>query len=76
MTAAVSELETEYGDRANFVIVSPEDTQKATADIEKYGFTDNKHGLVVFDAAGEVVAKMPGHDYPKSDIEANLKLAL
>lgn len=76
MTAAVSELETEYGERANFVIVSPEDTQKAGAELEMFGFTDNKHGLVVFDAAGEVVAKLPGHDYPKSDIEAGLKLAL
>ena len=72
----MSELETEYGDRVNFVIVSPEDTQKATAELEEYGFTDNKHGLVVFNAAGETVAKMPGHDFPKSDIEANLKLAL
>lgn len=76
MTAAVSELETEYGDRVNFVIVSPEDTEAAAEDLEKFGFTDNKHGLVVFDAAGEVVAKMPGHDFPKTDIEANLKLAL
>ena len=76
MTAAVGELKIEYGDRVNFVIVSPEDTQKAVADLEKFGFTDNKHGLVVFDAAGAVVAKMPGHDFPKSDIEANLKLAL
>ncbi len=72
----MSELETVYADRADFVIVSPEDTAAATEDIERFGFTDNQHGLVIFDAKGEAVVKMPGHSYLKEDIEANLKTVL
>lgn len=73
MTAAVSELETQYADQAKFVIVSPEETQAAVAELEEFGFSDQKHGLVIFDAAGEAVVKMPGHNFKKPEIEKGLK---
>ena len=76
MTAAVSELESEYADQADFVVISPEETAKASADIERFGFTDNLHGLVIFDGAGEPAVKLPGHSYGREEIEAGLKEVL
>lgn len=55
------------------MIVSPEVTQAAGAKLEEYGFSEQKHGLVIFDAAGEAVVKMPGHNFKKSEIEEGLK---
>lgn len=72
----MSELEKEYADRAKFTIVPPEETVAATEDIERFGFTDLKHGLVAFDAEGEALVKMPGHDFPKEDIVAALEKVL
>ena len=70
------ELELEYADRVNFVIVSPEDTAAAPEEIEAFGFKDDKHGLVVFDAEGNVAGKLPGHSYGRAEIEAELKTVL
>lgn len=76
VTAAVRELEVEYADRVDFVIVSPEDTAAATEDIEAFGFQDDGHGLVVFDDEGKVAGKLPGHTYGRAEIEAQLKTVL
>ena len=70
------ELEVEYADRVNFVIVSPEDTAGAPEEIEAFGFKDDGHGLVIFDGEGEVAGKLPGHNYGRAEIEAQLKTVL
>lgn len=68
----MGELETEYGDRADFVVVSAEETAQRQEEIALYGFTDLKHGLVVFSSTGEAVVKLPGHQFGKEQIEAGL----
>ncbi len=73
VSAAVSALEQVHSDKIDFVIVSPEDTAAAADEIEAFGFTALKHGLVVFDAEGEAIAKLPGHQFGQAEIEAALK---
>jgi hypothetical protein len=58
------------------VLVSPEDTAAAVDELEEFGFTELKHGLVAFNAAGEAVAKIPGHNFGRAEIEAALQEAL
>ena len=67
------ELEQEYEGRAIFTIVSAKDTAAAADDIEAFGFTDLKHGLVVFDGDGEAKVKLPGHMFGRAEIEKGLK---
>jgi hypothetical protein len=69
----VRELEQEYEGRAIFTIVSAKDTAAAADDIEAFGFTDLKHGLVVFDGDGEAKVKIPGHMFGRAEIEKGLK---
>ena len=69
---AVGELETEYAGRAQFNVVSAEDTAEAAADIEAFGFSDAKHGLVVFDSSGEAIVMMPGHQFTKDEIASGI----
>lgn len=68
----MSELEQEYAGQAEFVIVSPEDTANSQDDIEKFGFTQFKHGLVIFDGEGEPKTLLPGHQFGRAEIEAGL----
>jgi len=72
----VSELAQEYEGRATFTIVSPEETTAAAAEIEAFGFTDTKHGLVVFDGEGTAQVKLPGHMFGRTEIEAGLNKVL
>lgn len=72
----MSELEQEYEGRATFTIVSPEETVAAAAEIEAFGFTDAKHGLVVFDGEGPAQVKLPGHMFGRTEIEAGLNKVL
>ncbi|MFT7669265.1 MAG: hypothetical protein ACI8X5_001965 [Planctomycetota bacterium] len=72
VVAAVSELEIQYEGQATFTIISAKETQGSQDKIEEYGFTALKHGLVVFDADGNVAATMPGHQFGKDEIAANL----
>lgn len=48
------------------------DAQRA----EIAGYELGTHGLVVLDAAGKVMSKIPGHDFGKTEIEAQLRAAL
>lgn len=68
----MSELEQEYGDRVRFVIIPAEETARSQAAIDEYGFTDLKHGLVIYDADGAVAFKLAGHRYGRAEIEAGL----
>jgi hypothetical protein len=70
--AAVGELETEYGDRIDFVIVPAEETARRGDEIEAHGFTALKHGLVGFGPDGEARVRMPGHQFGRAEIEAAL----
>ena len=67
------ELEQDYEGRATFTIVSAEQTAASADDIEAFGFTALKHGLVVFDGEGEPRVKLPGHMFGRPEIEQGLK---
>ncbi len=67
------ELEQDYEGRATFTIISAEETAASADDIEAFGFTDLKHGLVVFDGEGEPRVKLPGHMFGRAEIEEGLK---
>ena len=66
----MGELDQEYGDRVDFVIVSADDTQQRQDEIIEYGFVDLKHGLVAFTVDGEAAVKIPGHQFGREEIEA------
>ena len=74
--AAVGELEQEYQGRVDFVIVPAEETARRSDEIEEYGFTDQRHGLVAFDEDGDVCVKLPGHQFGKAEIEAAVETVL
>ena len=66
----MGELEQEYGDRVDFVIVSAAETEQRHDEIVEFGFVDLKHGLVAFDLEREPVVKIPGHAFGREEIEA------
>ncbi|MEM7309195.1 MAG: hypothetical protein AAF682_21100 [Planctomycetota bacterium] len=70
------ELESEYGDRVYFNVVPAEETAKVPDQIEAFGFTELKHGLVTFSPGGDAVVKLPGHDFGKEEIAAAIEAAL
>ena len=72
----MGELQTEYPDQANFNIIPASETAKRGDEIKAFGFEALKHGLVVFDAKGEPVSKLPGHNFGKAEIENALQAAL
>lgn len=66
--AAVGELQNEYPDRVSFVIVPGAETKQRTAEIERYHLASRGHGLVAFDAAGEPVMTIAGHQFGRDEI--------
>ena len=72
----MGELAQEYEGQVEFVVVSAEQTAQRSDEIELYGFTEKKHGLVGFAPGGEAVVTIPGHDYGKSEIDAAVKTVL
>ncbi len=74
--AAVGELEEEYGDRVDFRVVSPEETAAASAEIDAFGFTELKHGLVAFTPDGEAAVKIAGHRFGRDEIAAAVETVL
>jgi hypothetical protein len=74
--AAVGELENEYGDEVDFVVISAAETAQRAHEIEEFGFTDLRHGLVGFTADGVPLVKMPGHQYGKPEIVAAIEALL
>ena len=70
------ELQQEHGDRVDFVIVPAGETARRQDEIEAYGFTDLKHGLVAFDREGRARVKLPGHQFGKPEIEAAMREVL
>jgi len=59
----------EYGDRVNFVVVGAEETKQRGDELELYMLSSRRHGLVAFDAAGEVVLTIAGHQFGRPEIE-------
>ena len=76
IVAAVGELEPEYKERVDFVLVSAEETAQRADEIELYGFTDLKHGLVGFNSEREALVKIPGHQFGKQEIVAAIHTLL
>lgn len=74
--AAVGELEHEYEGRIRFVVISPEETARRADEIEAFGFTDLRHGLVGFDAAGRVEVKLEGHQFGRDEIVGVIEVLL
>jgi len=64
----VGELETEYGEQVDFVIVDAEETKQRADELELYLLASRSHGLVAFDAAGEVVVTIAGHQFGREEI--------
>lgn len=67
---AVGELEPEYEGRIQFNVISAEETMKRQDEIDAFGFTDQKHGMVGFSSDGEAIVLIPGHQFGKPEIEA------
>jgi hypothetical protein len=74
--AAVRELEPEYQDRIDFVVIEAEETALRQDEIDELGFTELKHGLVGFSGSGEAVVKLPGHQFGKPEIEQAIQALL
>ncbi len=66
----MGELAKDYEGSVEFNIISAEETARRPDEIEAYGFTDLKHGLVGFSTDGEALIKMPGHQFGREEIEA------
>ncbi len=62
------ELEPEYQGRVRFNVIDAVETAKRPQEIEEFGFTELRHGLVAFTPAGEPVVKLPGHQFGKTEI--------
>ena len=76
VVAAVGELEKEYGDKVHFNVISAEETAERQDEIEAFGFTALKHGLVAFGIDGEPHVKIPGHQFGREEIETATKAIL
>ncbi len=66
----------DYAGQAQFVVIPAEETAQRADEIELFGFTAKKHGLVASGPGGEAAVKMPGHDFGKAEIEAALRQVL
>lgn len=73
---AVGELAQQYEGRVRFEVVPAEETANRGEEIEEFGFTAQKHGLVGFDPSGAAIVKMPGHMFGKDEITAAIEQLL
>ena len=64
----MGELETEYGNQVDFVVIDAEETKQRGDELELYLLASRSHGLVAFDAAGEVVVTIAGHQFGREEI--------
>ena len=69
----MGELEPEYEGRIDFVLIPAEETAKRPQELEAFGFTDLKHGLVGFTSDGEALVKIPGHQFGRPEIVAAIE---
>jgi hypothetical protein len=76
VVAAVGGLEQDYGDRVDFVIVPAEETAQRIAEVNAFGFAEQRHGLVGFSADGQARVKIPGHQFGRPEIEDAIQRVL
>ncbi len=69
----MGELEPEYEGRVDFVLIPAEETAKRPQELEAFGFTDLKHGMVGFTSDGEALVKIPGHQFGRPEIVAAIE---
>lgn len=74
--AAVSELATEYAGQVECNVIPAEETEERWDEIASYGFADERHGLVGFGADGEILVKIPGHQYGEPEVRAAIETLL
>lgn len=67
------ELETEYAGQFHFNVLSAEETKKRQDEVIGFGFEAQRHGLVILDPKGEALAKLPGHQFGRAEIESAMK---
>ncbi len=72
----MGELQGEYEGRVEFKVVPAEVTVTVLDEIEAFGFTDLKHGMVVFASSGEALVKMPGHQFGRAEIVTAIETVL
>ena len=72
----MGELEPEYEGRIQFVLIPAAETAKRQGEIEEFGFTDQKHGLVGFTSDGDPIVKIPGHNFGEAEIVAAIDTLL
>ena len=72
----MGELALEYKGQVDFVVVPAEETAARFEEIELFGFTELRHGLVGFAQDGEAVVKIPGHDYGRPEIAEAVQTVL
>ncbi len=72
----MGELEGEYAGRIDFVVIDAEETARRGQEIEEFGFTELRHGLVGFSSAGEPLVRLPGHQFGKPEIVAAIDTLL
>ena len=72
----MGELAKEYEGKVQFELVSPQETQAAAEDLERFGFTEASHGLVAFDASGEPQVMIPGHSFGREEIVGAIEKVL
>lgn len=72
----MGELAQEYEGRVRFEVVPAEETENRQDEIDAYGFTAQRHGLVGFDPSGAALVKMPGHMFGKEEIDAAIQTLL
>ncbi len=65
----MSELQGDYVDRVEFVIVPAEETAVRGDELEQYFLASRGHGLVAFDQAREPVVIIAGHRFGREEIE-------
>ena len=68
----MSELRSVHGEKVDFVIVAAAETAQRADEIARYHLAARRHGLVAFDASGEVVLTIAGHNFGKPEIEMAL----
>ena len=72
----MSELAVEYAGQVECNIIPAEETANRGEEIDSYGFTEQLHGLVGFAADGEILVKIPGHQFGEPEVRAAIETLL
>lgn len=56
--------------------ITPIDSDEGRKAIETYGWAGPGHGLVTFKTSGEALGNLPGHNFGKTEIKAEIERLL